>query len=102
MGKATNCDNCGVCCMGQNLLPLTGRQLDIADGFSNERLPPRLEKPLLAILNGPLLGDDGPCEWLNRATGRCRYHKYRPSFCQDFQVGGEDCLRIRMQAGVDR
>jgi len=23
-----NCDNCGACCMGQNLLPLTGNELD--------------------------------------------------------------------------
>lgn len=99
MAKANviNCDNCGACCMGLNLLPLTGNDLDGAT------LPPKLESPLRRILLGPLSGgDECSCVWLNRVTGRCRHHKYRPSFCRELPVGGEDCLRIRAQAGMDK
>lgn len=97
MGKVTNCDNCGACCLGQNLLPLSGAKLD------GVALPPKLEKPLMAILRGPLVGNDEcPCAWLDRTKGRCKHHKYRPSFCREFQVGSAECLFRRSQARMDK
>ncbi len=96
MPKVENCDNCAACCMGQNLLPLSGAVL------YKMKLPPKLEKPLRAILEGPCKGDDGcACVWLDRATGRCKHHKFRPMICRDFKVGSDDCLRIRAGAGLD-
>ncbi len=90
----TTCDGCGACCMGQNLLPLTGAGLD------GRRLPDVLQFRLTAIIEGPLSGDDYcPCVWLDRATGRCNHHDHRPSICREFHVGGEDCLRIRAKGG---
>lgn len=97
MDSVTNCDNCGVCCLGQNLLPLTGNDLD------GVKLPSELEVSLRTLLRGPLAGgDECPCVWLDRRYGRCKHHQYRPSFCREFEVGSEDCLRIRAEAGVDQ
>ena len=81
--------------MGQNLLPLTGNSLD------NRILPRRLREELQAIAGpigefSPRFGDDGcPCVWLDRATGKCRHYRYRPSVCRELKVGSEACLRIR-------
>lgn len=91
----TNCDNCGACCMGQNLLPLSGNGLD------ETRLPVVLQESLERIIAGPLRGhDECPCVWLDRASGLCLHYQYRPSVCRDLEVGDEDCMRIRRKAGV--
>lgn len=92
-----NCDNCGACCMGQNLLPLTGNILD-NDGRLSQKTRDKLDQ----VLFGRLGGDDYcPCIWLNRFTGRCAHYNLRPSFCRDvLQPGDETCLRIRAKHGV--
>ena len=101
-----NCDGCGACCMGQNLMPLTGNELD------KVTLPVELRLELVAITFGthdentegrfgPLFGDDKcPCVWLDRATGRCKHYEHRPSFCRELVCGGKACLRIRRKAGL--
>lgn len=84
-----NCDNCGVCCMGQNLLPLA---LLSEEDAAFER-----------IAAGPLAGDDRcPCIWLDRETGQCRNYESRPQICRDtLQPGDETCLRLRRDAGIE-
>ena len=93
-----NCDNCGVCCMGQNLQPLTGNVLDRA----LQRALPALWQALETVADGPLKGDDNcPCIWLNRFTGKCRNYQLRPPVCRDLiQPGDETCLRLRREAGI--
>ncbi|GAG12887.1 unnamed protein product [marine sediment metagenome] len=94
--RVENCDNCGICCMGQNLLPLSGNLAD------DRRLPRDLNLELLAIRRGPLKGDDDcPCVWLDRSTGRCRHYKWRPSTCRALECGGEDCMAMRHLSGVE-
>ena len=91
-----NCDNCGVCCLGQNLLPFSGNLVDA------RKLPEDLMIELLRIAKGPLFGDDGcACVWLDRATGRCRHYEHRPSVCREgMQPGDENCLLLREAAGL--
>ncbi len=92
MKKPTNCDGCGVCCMGQNMLPL----------FENDYLPPDMRASLDAVERGPCKGYDGEaCIWLDRFTGKCQHHEYRPGTCRAFEIGGEACMRIRKAAGVE-
>ena len=92
----TNCDDCGACCMGQNFLPVTA----CAYGAEVDRLPAAYREALEAVLSGPCGGDDGcPCIWLDRETGKCRHHELRPDICREFEIGGEDCLRIRRKKG---
>ena len=94
--SVTNCDDCGACCMGQNLVPLSGAMLD------NRTLPFDLREELHEVAMGPLAGDDYcPCIWLDRESGRCKHHEHRPQVCREFEVGGPDCLRIRREAGVE-
>jgi len=94
------CDNCGACCMGQNLVPLD------ADREGKYAIPPALLAELLAIAGpegafGPLSGDDGcPCVWLDRATGKCKHYEYRPRVCRDFKVGCETCIAQRIEVGL--
>ena len=93
--RPTNCDNCGACCLGQNLLPLMGPVL------YGVKLPSDLKEGLEAVCEGPLSGgDEFPCIWLDRMTGRCIHHKLRPPVCCEFEVGGDDCIRIRAEAGL--
>ena len=100
--KVTNCDGCGACCMGQNLVPYS----DISLARLACKRPPRaiplvLLEDLEAIMCGPLFGDDNcPCIWLNRASGKCNHHQHRPNVCRDFEIGGEACLEIRRRAGI--
>lgn len=91
-----NCDNCGVCCMGQNLLPWAQNKVDQC------ALPPELQQALDAVIEGPLGGDDNcPCIWLDRATGRCLHYEHRPSFCIEFKRSGESCLKQRREARLE-
>ncbi len=107
--STTNCDDCGACCMGQNLVPGSDVWIAKLSEELNEvprKLPPRsIPLPLLeeleAVSRGACQGSgDEPCLWLNRASGRCRHHKHRPDVCRQFEVGGEACLRIRAEAGL--
>jgi Fe-S-cluster containining protein len=46
-------------------------------------------------------GDDYPCLWLDRETGRCRHYEYRPEVCRDFEPGSEECRKFRSRFGLD-
>jgi Fe-S-cluster containining protein len=41
--------------------------------------------------------DDEPCIWFDQETRRCKHYEYRPELCRDFEVGEEDCLRVRFR-----
>lgn len=100
--EVTNCDGCGVCCMGQNVVPLSDVSLARLEGVRPPRaIPLVLLDELETIMRGPLSGDDDQaCVWLNRASGKCNHHEHRPNVCREFEVGGEDCLRVRKAAGI--
>lgn len=92
-GDGITCDNCGLCCDGQALLPLSGA---IVDGRA---LPPEIEVELRQMLRDNRRTSSEPCVWLDK-DGRCTHYDLRPSTCRDFEVGGEGCLDVReLRAG---
>lgn len=91
----TNCGNCGVCCLGLNLMPAARFEDDVAV------LPSAMLEALDRVADGPLSGpDNAPCIWLNRFGGTCMHYELRPNDCRDFQLGSETCLRLRAKHGV--
>lgn len=90
-----NCDGCGLCCHEQNLLPLSGAEVD------GRVLPRAMKAGLLQLLEmEPYRSGDAMCVWFDSATKKCAHYDLRPSTCRNFECGGEDCLRIRMQGGI--
>jgi Fe-S-cluster containining protein len=41
--------------------------------------------------------DGRPCIWYDEGARRCKHHEHRPQVCREFEVGGEDCPRIRRE-----
>jgi uncharacterized protein len=122
MGKVAlpvidSCEGCGACCTyvgsppGYALFcPPPGRRLlDWTKGTPDHALwlamPRRLRAELRAYYARCLAEGDGrdgePCVWFDEDTRRCKHHEHRPSVCREFEVGGEDCRRVRDELGVD-
>jgi uncharacterized protein len=40
---------------------------------------------------------DGWCAALDRRTLLCTIYQRRPMICRDFQLGGSDCIKERLQ-----
>ena len=101
--KVTSCEDCGLCCMGQNLVPGSDTWIARLSGEDPPRIiPPELMEELDTIVCGPCGGSgDEPCWWLNRATGRCQHYEFRPDVCREFEVGSEACLKCRKLANVE-
>lgn len=94
---AITCDGCGMCCLGQNLVPLSCNYLD------GVYLPNDLCVPLKRILEAQEKHRDPgetACVWFDWATCRCRHYEYRPSVCRKLNVGDEACLAMREAAGL--
>lgn len=104
--KPTNCDNCGACCMEQNLIPLRGVRLRQVDELcGNYSLEPVLPDVLIQSLQGVArscrAGKKGtPCVWFNRRIGECIEYAYRPLACRNIKVGDEMCMLFRERFGV--
>lgn len=88
-----DCSKCTACCFA-NGLPLESQNLC--------NYPPEIQQLLLTIPKGlpNSLTRDGPCVCLNRVTGLCLYPEYKPENCKKFEVGGEQCLRLRARTGI--
>lgn len=98
-----SCDGCGECCRHQVMPPfvrfdgdpewerLKASRPDLAAGIEAEIARKTRED------DWP---DDAPCFWFDIDTGRCRHYEDRPQICRDFEVGCEDCIRYRDDAGI--
>lgn len=89
-----SCDGCGACCEHVGYPPVLAIQGEpdweaiIGAGLDEEVLRAIDERR----------GDRGlPCIWYDEQTHRCRHHDLRPSICREFEMGGEDCRRLRNQ-----
>lgn len=93
-----DCTDCGLCCDGQEALPV-GYWLGILADEDERTLPPELKAELQLLADRfdrtgwPSSGE--PCVWFDAETKGCRHYDYRPDICQDFELGGESCLEIR-------
>lgn len=113
----TNCDACGACCLHLGTPPGYAAffPADLADAEAGrrrampedretfDRLPAAARRELAdyyaAVRRGEVAdrtrNDDTPCLWYDAEAHRCRWHDFRPLVCREFEVGGEDCLRLR-------
>jgi Fe-S-cluster containining protein len=108
-----SCDDCGACCRHVGTPPFVYLHPSLYDqpppvGWGDD--DPEVERwatappESIAILADYYAGtevDRGerglPCLWYDAASKRCRFYEYRPEVCREFEVGGEDCLRIRTE-----
>jgi len=97
-----DCNDCGLCCSQLVYPPFYGP--DDPSFAALERDRPDLAEQLAIdredrhrrFQAGDMTADWGvPCSWLDPATKLCRNYDHRPDICRDFELGGEDCLRIR-------
>ena len=95
----TDCKDCGVCCRHMGYPSFVYGLANQPDEEHWGRLPTDLKESLLAYIDqyeAPPDGQlDGPCLWLDTASGRCKHHEFRPQVCRDFRVGSRGCLEWR-------
>jgi Fe-S-cluster containining protein len=115
----TDCTGCGACCTHLNYPPAywwaahplhedygkRGRG-DRLDWSLWDTMPDDLRGELLRHYGRELAGgyrryDDEGCLWFDQATRRCKHYEFRPRACREFEVGAEDCLKLRRQKGID-
>lgn len=104
-----NCDGCGHCCRNQPLPPMYSAYFyDHESLLTHEEimwidtLPDEAANELATAVHDTVDGirsEDEPCFWLTD-DGKCKHYEHRPQICRDFEMGGEDCLRMRAEAGL--
>ena len=101
------CDGCGACCWDMMGMPPFAVPPLVGLGAMDE-LPDDIGTELYYHHAGLVAGAASrdarqlPCLWYSAVKRNCAHHEYRPQVCQDFEVGGDDCLRIRRAMGIDR
>jgi hypothetical protein len=103
LDPADPCRDCGACCRHMVRPPFLGPDDPDWDRLNRERpdLVAGIEFDRRMRRANKDDGDDYPCLWLDRETGRCRHYQYRPEVCRDFEPGDEDCLAARRRFGLD-
>jgi Fe-S-cluster containining protein len=113
------CDGCGACCAGVGsppgllfdfgnpaLLEAEAAGLPLSEWPLSEWGRSLPADALASLLDYYASGQQDrderglPCLWYDADAKRCRYYAHRPEACVEFEVGGEDCLRIRNLEGV--
>jgi uncharacterized protein len=106
-----SCDGCGACCrhLGYPSYLLGSYLLGDRQYYPPEpawvRLPKYLKLEVLeTIFRLNRLRDqmgyfEQPCIWLT-PEGTCKHYRHQPEVCREFEVGGEDCLRMRREHGI--
>ena len=98
--NGASCEGCGACCqfVGHPMfLRLVGADLHVDPHYDD--LPEELKSELDDYTEGLTANDWGtPCIWLDGSTKLCRHYEHRPEMCREFELGGDDCLRIREAA----
>ena len=94
-----SCDGCGACCLHMSHPMYYSKGCDDNGNFIldyPEGMPEELKRSLDD--GGYSITDpDTPCIWLDLATRQCRHYEWRPPVCREFELGGDDCLRIRQE-----
>jgi len=87
-----SCDNCGICCDRQGTPPFTR--------VNGDQAPAHLEGPLRDPANWDRYDRELPCLWYDPRSRRCLHYEHRPVACREFELSGEDCLRMRAERWV--
>lgn len=119
MPGPSSCDGCGACCTYVGtppgyaaFFPVNGGP--VMDGFRGSEdhkrfkaMPAELRQSLRNYYREVWAGriqdrsaSDAPCLWYDEATRRCKHHEYRPDCCREFEIGGDDCRRVRELVGI--
>src|SRR5438552_3246303 len=94
-----DCNDCGVCCTGQEGLPLT--LIGDSPSESVNPLPPELVAELLEFKRKGRIAKDSDCLWYDSELLQCRHYEYRPVLCRDgVKVGDEHCRHWREIMGI--
>lgn len=94
-----DCSNCGACCREMNAPPFYSHS---GDDESWNVLPEHLKREVNERIDAicDTVPDGSPCCWLDLETMKCRHYEWRPDICRDFELGGEDCRRIRKHYSI--
>ena len=97
-----DCQRCGACCFGLDVLLTDAEADDFESRPDRVRLTvlhPRTAAPPLRFMKREA-GTDR-CVALEGSLGDCRCGIYgeRPALCRDFAPGSPDCLAARARAG---
>ena len=91
-----SCDGCGVCCMHMAVPPYHRDEITL--------LPPEVQADYEAARNARIAQwnahkiDETACAWFDMVTRKCRHYEHRPEICQDFEMGGDECVAYRLDA----
>ena len=104
--KPTLCDNCAACCVEAGHQPvlyfLLATQPGFAETWADQADVPRAN----AVPNearGVVMHADirsKRCCWLGDDL-LCKWYEWRPECCRRFEIGGEECLRLRERMGIE-
>jgi Fe-S-cluster containining protein len=118
MVPTVSCDGCGACCLGIGTPPgffaaYSSPQWDgvfLADEPDHETwlaMPDEIRRSLSDYYGAVDRGEvadrsahEVPCLWYDPEKKSCRHYEWRPIVCHEFEVGGEDCLRMRAEPPV--
>jgi len=87
-----SCNGCGACCDQQGTSPFMPDEYDA--------LPDELKWDRGTSEHDDRYDRGLPCLWYDAGTRSCLHYDVRPDVCREFERGGEDCLRMRVERGV--
>ena len=100
-----SCDDCGVCCNGQEALPVSWYLAPRDPMGDPAALPSELRAELEQMLVGFLAHGfprGTPCVWYDQEKRKCKHYEVRPEICKtEVNPGDEACRRIRRHHGMD-
>ncbi len=107
---ALDCQRCGACCVNSDENRAEGFR-DYVQVFPTDvmaRKPDLLKRFTVRNRHGQThlkLAADGRCVALEGRLGKrvgCGIYPVRPEVCRRVQAGSEECLRARLERGVDK
>jgi Fe-S-cluster containining protein len=91
------CRGCGVCCNETRGSPPFDEDTNEHAEVADEALKREAERHHEARADAKW---DDHCPWLDPRTRLCAHYDERPKVCQEFEIGGEDCLEFRRCYGM--
>lgn len=82
----TNCTGCGLCCLYATNVRVRNYD-NVPEELTYEDCHGRRWMQM----------DGVACKALDKTTLRCSIYEQRPQECRDFEVGGVDCLNVRIK-----